>query len=1010
MSIPEELRVVRQHDERRLGLPNLVWLVPRPPAPTRSLEGILETHLATALRLYGLTDRSDFALRERHDTGRGPLVAIFDQIIDGAPVYPGGLRLAMNREQWLVGVSGTAVPNALSSARSADRGTAIRALLRGHEAVTETQSRQESFREIASRGGYRIFESAELAEPARIRPVWFHLPDRLVSAWHVELFLDIEGTTNTIGYGQIIAGDGTILFRKNLLSHGAPFGTPFTYGVFADADWPHAPFDGPRGNDGSPHPTGALDGFVPDFVSQNAVTLLHGPISTGDPWLPEGATETNGNNADAYVDSEAPSGYDPDLGDIRGTLTAPNTFGWVFDPDSDRVLESQRRFAAVNLFYMVNWLHDYFYDSGFDEIAGNGQKSNYGRGGLENDDIRAEAQDFFRTNNASMATPADGGRPTMQMHLYDHADGSLDNTIVAHEWGHYLTNRLIGNSSGLENNQGRAMGEGWSDFLSLFIMMREEDALLPGNENFGGAYPRGTYANNGRFDNTYYYGNRRYPYSTDMARFNPLSFRHIEDGISLPPFDEIPVRFVVTEENNSQIHASGEVWCVSLWECWTTLLNRPDLTFDEAKRRMADYLVTSLKLTPINPTYTEARDAVLIAAAANDQTDFENFAAAFAKRGLGAEAVSPDRFDVDHLGVVESFEPVTGSPNLIMTSATVVENDRTCDGDGVVDAGEPGVLLLHFENRGSAPSPETFLVITSEDVQFTEGNQRSISETEVLAARQISVPFVFPLSSEIVQITFTVTGLEDGPHEFRFRGNYDYVPGLSKDDDGENGLNAWSREQGTPVVNENWSVVEVAPFEHAWFAPDLSTSSDLYLVSPELVVDESGVLDVRFRHRFSFEPGDWDGGVIELKVEGEVWFDASDFLSVGYNGTIRDNPASPIRNRPAYVRNSPAYPDFSEESLYFPAREGSTVRLRFRLGTDAFTGGEGWAIDDIRIQGISNLPFGRFLPEQDTCSPCYLTDSGALTAFLNSVGRNEWPQPNSILTYLTDYLNNLCEP
>nr|WP_267459595.1 M36 family metallopeptidase [Pseudoalteromonas ostreae] len=30
-------------------------------------------------------------------------------------------------------------------------------------------------------------------------------------------------------------------------------------------------------------------------------------------------------------------------------------------------------------------------------------------------------------------------------------DGTLDNGIIAHEWGHYISNRLVGNSAGLIN-------------------------------------------------------------------------------------------------------------------------------------------------------------------------------------------------------------------------------------------------------------------------------------------------------------------------------------------------------------------------------------------------------------------------------------------------------------------------------------------------------------------------------------------------------------------------------
>src|SRR3546814_7989277 len=62
---------------------------------------------------------------------------------------------------------------------------------------------------------------------------------------------------------------------------------------------------------------------------------------------------------------------------------------------------------------------DWWYDHGFDEQAGNAQTSNYGRGGVEGDAISAQGQDSSGRNNANMATPADGGSPTMQMYLFD---------------------------------------------------------------------------------------------------------------------------------------------------------------------------------------------------------------------------------------------------------------------------------------------------------------------------------------------------------------------------------------------------------------------------------------------------------------------------------------------------------------------------------------------------------------------------------------------------------------
>jgi hypothetical protein len=151
-------------------------------------------------------------------------------------------------------------------------------------------------------------------------------------------------------------------------------------------------------------------------------------------------------------------------------------------------------------------------------------------------------------------------------------DGALDNQIVAHEWGHYLSNRLVGNANGLTNDQGNGMGEGWGDFLALLLTVRPEDASLPGTP-FGGTYTSGAYAidNSVRPDNAYYFSVRRYPYCTDFAR-NPLTFRHIQEGEPIPAGP--PTQGSLSGVGNSEVHGTGEVWCEMLWECYAELLAR----------------------------------------------------------------------------------------------------------------------------------------------------------------------------------------------------------------------------------------------------------------------------------------------------------------------------------------------------------------------------------------------------------------------------------------------------
>ena len=130
----------------------------------------------------------------------------------------------------------------------------------------------------------------------------------------------------------------------------------------------------------------------------------------------------------------------------------------------------------TQLFYLNNRYHDELYKLGFTEPARNFQNDNF-RGGIANDRVSGEAQDFSGTNNANFNTPADGGRGKMQMYVFTNTggnrDGDLDGDVVVHEHTHGTSNRLIGNASGLTTNRARGMGEGWGDFYGLSLQVKQ---------------------------------------------------------------------------------------------------------------------------------------------------------------------------------------------------------------------------------------------------------------------------------------------------------------------------------------------------------------------------------------------------------------------------------------------------------------------------------------------------------------------------------------------------------
>lgn len=124
------------------------------------------------------------------------------------------------------------------------------------------------------------------------------------------------------------------------------------------------------------------------------------------------------------------------------------------------------------------------------------------------------------------------------------------------------------------------------------------------------------------------------------------------------------------------------------------------------------------------------------------------------------------------------------------------------------------------------------------------------------------------------------------------------------------------------------------------------------LVSPDITVYPGSSL--KFWHWMDAEDHDdypnraWDGGLVQMSVNGGGW---SAIEPVGgYPQTIYNNPDSP------FASGTPVYSGtFSWTEAEFPLGNVSgEVKFRFVFGSDAYVTGEGWYIDDIRVEGSSN--------------------------------------------------------
>lgn len=160
-------------------------------------------------------------------------------------------------------------------------------------------------------------------------------------------------------------------------------------------------------------------------VGSNATT--HG-------WHYDGTTNydsTRGNNVSAYLDllrNNTPGGNNRMA---RSATPSPSlSFNFPHAPADPASSEGNRNVALTNLFYWNNILHDMTYQYGFNEVGGNFQNDNIGRGGSGDDYMRAEAQDASGTNNANYnGSFSDGTTPRIQMFLFT-TGGTKSNLTV----------------------------------------------------------------------------------------------------------------------------------------------------------------------------------------------------------------------------------------------------------------------------------------------------------------------------------------------------------------------------------------------------------------------------------------------------------------------------------------------------------------------------------------------------------------------------------------------------
>ena len=494
-------------------------------------------------------------------------------------------------------------------------------------------------------------------------------------------------------------------------------------------------------------------------------------------------------------------------------------------------------------------------------------------------------------------------------------DGSFDNGIIAHEYGHGISIRLTGGSSnsGCLNNS-EQMGEGWSDYFGMIMTIKSGDV---GTQKRG----VGTFAIS---QPTTGDGIRDFPYSTDMS-IDPRTYDAIKTA-SVP-------------------HGVGSTWCAMLWEMTWSLIDAygfdPDLYYGIGGNNIAMALVTEgLKLQPCSPGFIDGRDAILAADQALYGGQNECLIwAAFAKRGLGfgaSQGSSSSRGDG-----TESF--------ISPTSCEILTLDKTVSSGSII-VGDTLTYTLVFDNQTSFSYTNLTMSDTLLDYLVYVPNSATngaVFSNEVVSISGLSVsPFsTYSFSFQAI-VEPTLTDI-----------NSAFI------DDVENGNNDWVLANVNAAF-DGWVIDDANPYQglNSWFAENTGNRNNKQLTIKSPIQPTSNSV-LKFWHTYS-SLDNIDGGIVEISIDNQItWLDLGNFFTQnGYDNFLFNDPTIQSfggSNNTAYVESIADLSSFAGENVF----------IRFTMFHSKNTTGIGWNIDDIEltdlIKTVNNIGYFTATPNID---------------------------------------------
>ena len=485
----------------------------------------------------------------------------------------------------------------------------------------------------------------------------------------------------------------------------------------------------------------------------------------------------------------------------------------------------------------------------------------------------------------------------------DSLDGDFDNGIIAHEFGHGVSNRLTGGPSqaGCLGN-GEQMGEGWSDFFSLIFTAEPGDKPAD-------IRAVGNYAINAGKDGL---GIRRRPYTTDL-KFNEFTYKNIDP----------------------EVHNLGEVWTTVLWDLYWALSDKygydPSFKNKTAGNNICIQLVVDgMKLQPCSPGFIDGRNAIIAADQMNNGGKNKCLIwDVFAKRGFGNAASQGSSNSVGD--ETEDYESLPECINAIRFNKKA---------DFVVKPGE--AFNVELEVRNLRTSSANTVKVTDEipaNCTYVAGSA-SLAPTSVNGK---TITWEIPTMAALEKLTITYKVATD---------KNIFSTTLWRDELETDFFETWDVEilEGGEIWQQLDYGINNSRALHANEAKD-TTDFAVYMLNPAEAVLLGNEPSIYFYHQYNTQ-NTLDGGYLMVSEDGQIWERLSD-SDWSLNGPNSDLSYSTfvVPNLRGFSGNSNGFiPSVANLSKW----AGKKVYFKFRFGTydnlvSTQPGRLGWTLDNLEI-------------------------------------------------------------